>query len=337
MWVLRCNLKQSSSCSILDWLQHSFTHPSSPKLVSALQHNLSTVFFFVGLFKDIEAHHKYTKKYTGGVGGVYAPETHTSLWLKSDQGTDCTGDVPAVIECEHHIASRLLQLGRQLQRPNWSDWWEIRCHMFPCETDNEPVNWCCRQICCFCFPQKISGEKNRSSKICKIEAAISCSAAFCRPEKSAISPQNRFKIKRILYLEIKGLSKTETHTHTHTSIWVTAPFCHWHHTALTFCPCHLRHLSLARPTIGGPPVWINLNQPGSCDIHSVSLHRLRREVRTNISESSHHQGSRFTQAITVNQCQMWECRSAALLSRCCKTVKPRQDLQMTKGSVFGVR
>lgn len=86
---------------------------------------------------------------------------HMPLWLKPDQETrttDCTGEVWAVNEFEHKIASSFLQLGRQLQRPNWCDWLQICCHMFPQETDNEPVNWCRRQISCYCFLRKVLGE-----------------------------------------------------------------------------------------------------------------------------------------------------------------------------------
>lgn len=92
---------------------------------------------------------------------LYAPEMHLPLWLRFDwetRTTDSTGNVQTVIESELP--------GRQLQQPNWSDWWEIRCLMFPCETDNEPVNCCSRQICRFCSPQKISGEKNLRGKMC---------------------------------------------------------------------------------------------------------------------------------------------------------------------------
>lgn len=119
-------------------------------------------------------------------------------------------------------------------------------------------------------------------------------------------------------LACKGLSKTDTHT----SIWVIDPFCHWHHTALRFCPCHLRQnllLSLV-PHTSNHRECASISTNRAAVIFPLSASTSFVEEFESISAAPCELPSpRFTQAFAVNQCQMWECRSAAPMSRRCES------------------
>lgn len=183
------------------------------------------------------------------------------------------------------------------------------------------------------YSAKDQGEKKSKRQNLQNWRATFCNAAFCR---KTVQIKPFFFKAWIIYLRKNFIWRVKvcvTHTHTPASeslipsVTGTVRLLDSVHVTSVRTSCC--HLSLTLPTTGGLCVWINLNQPSSCDIRSVSLRLLCRGVWVHISGSMWAPVTKVYSSVcvrceSVSQLQLWAVAAD-------QTIGPRQDSQKLKG------